>query len=311
MSRTSELTVDPILPVGGVLLIGLALALATLFIYTRLGDTVGKGQKTVLLLLRLSAVAAVVLLLLQPSKLETITPPQIDRVTVIAIDDSRSMAQRDTEQGTRSDAVQALLRESGIAKGDVMAETDIRLFRFSGDAAPLQRLSQLDASGETTRIHTSVTSVLGGLGANEAARAIILLSDGHDFELVNPTPTGFNARARQTPIYAVPIGRQGRVRDVSARIANWQPYTYVKQKARITANLRLIGCELEPLTVLLKRSGTEVQRKTLPPTDAPDAAVTFDVLEEKVGQVEYEVSVKPVDQEGDIEGVVLKGKPIL
>jgi hypothetical protein len=106
---------------------------------------------------------------------------------------------------------------------------------------------------------------------------------------------------RQTPIYAVPIGRQGKVRDVSARVANWQPYTYVKQKGRITANLRLIGCELEPLTVLLKRSGAEVQRKNLPPTNAPEVTVVFDVVEEKVGQVEYEVSVKPVDQEGDIE----------
>jgi hypothetical protein len=166
MSRTSELTIDPIIPVGGVILIGLALALVTLVIYARLGDTLGRGQKAFLLLLRLCGVALVALLLVQPSKLETIMPPQIDRVTIVAVDHSRSMAQRDTQQGTRSEAAQAILRDSGIVKGDTLAGADLRLYRFSADATPLQRLSQLDTEGETTRIHSSVTSILGSLGAN-------------------------------------------------------------------------------------------------------------------------------------------------
>jgi hypothetical protein len=301
MNQTSQLTIDPILPVGGVLLIGFALAVATVLIYARLGDTLSPGQKTALVLLRLCGVAMVVALLLQPSRLETIVPPKIDKVTVVAVDDSRSMAQRDTEEGTRTESAQALLREAGLVKEDMPSTTDLRLFRFSTDAVPMSRLSELSSGGETTRIHTSVTSVLGSLGAHEAARAIILLSDGHDFELVNPSRTGFNARARQTPIYAVALGKQGKVRDVSVRIANWQPYTYLKQKARITATLRLIGCELEPLTVLLKRDGTVVQRKKLPPTDAAEVSVPFDVVEEKVGQVEYEVNVAAVENEPDQE----------
>ena len=69
------------------------------------------------------------------------------------------------------------------------------------------------------------------------------------------------ARDRQAPIYAVALGKQGKVRDVAVRITGFQPYCYVKQKARINATLRLIGCELEDLTVQLLRQGQVVQTK--------------------------------------------------
>jgi len=77
---------------------------------------------------------------------------------------------------------------------------------------------------------------------NEAADALVLLTDGHDFELVNPAKTGATARNRQTPIYAVPLASRARCGRL-ARIASYQPYCYVKQRARLRVALRLIGCD--------------------------------------------------------------------
>jgi len=65
--------------------------------------------------------------------------------------------------------------------------------------------------------------------ARMKARALVLLTDGHDFELVNPAKTGFMARQRQTPIYAVALGKQAKCRRVGAN-HQLPAYTYVKQK---------------------------------------------------------------------------------
>jgi hypothetical protein len=215
--------------------LGVVLIAATVAVYWQTGSRITRLQSLVLLIFRLIGAVAVVLLLLQPSRVEPIAPPEIDRVTVLAIDNSKSMLQRDVEAGTRMDAAKNLLRDAELlSSSGASASPQMRMFRFSEAAAPLTGMEDLDASGSTTRFHSSVSGIMGSLRATEGARAIVLLSDGHDFELVNPAKTGLSTRARQTPIYAVPVGRQGKVRDASARITSYLPYTYVKQKAKIT-----------------------------------------------------------------------------
>src|SRR5208283_2007110 len=114
----------------------------------------------------------------------------------------------------------------------------------SDDARPvLGSVLDLVAAGKTTRFHKSIGTMLSAPAGNQAVNAVILLTDGHDFELVNPVKTGLLARNRHAPLYAVAFGQQGKVRDVAVRITGFQPYSYVKQKARINATLRLIGCE--------------------------------------------------------------------
>ena len=61
--------------------------------------------------------------------------------------------------------------------------------------------------GKITRFHKALGTMLNTPGNDEAINAIILLTDGHDFELVNPVKTGTLARNRQSPIYAVALGK--------------------------------------------------------------------------------------------------------
>jgi hypothetical protein len=298
----APLVFDPIFPLGAILALGIVLAALTIAIYQRVGTRLTSAQSTCLVMLRLAGVGLVVVLLLQPSRVEPVPPPQVNRVTLLAVDNSRSMAQRDVAAGTRLDAARQLLRDADlVTSAGVPTKSDWRMFRFAETATPLSAAHELDGTGATTRIHSSITAMLGSLHADEGARALILLSDGHDFELTNPAKTGFAARARQVPIFAVPFGKQGKVRDASVRITSYQPYTYVKQKARIGASLRLVGCELEKLSVVLKREGKIVQTQVVQSGEESEIAIHFDVTEPAVGQYEYEVRVVPLNGEVDEE----------
>ena len=298
MTSPANITLDPILPVGVTLAAALVLAMLTIAIYWRVGAQLSAGKKIALTTLRVLGVVLIVSLLLQPSRIELIAPLTTSRVTLAGVDNSRSMEQRDVPQGTRADAARAALADAALLNPDgTAARDDLRLFKFGANAQPITNASQFDSADATTRIHTSVTDMLGSLRANEAARAIVLLTDGHDFEFVNPAKTGFLARGREAPIFAIATGRVGKVRDVSARITSYQPYCYVKQKARVTASLRLIGCELEAIEVDLLRNGVVVQKRRIEASDAAEVPAEFEVTEPAVGQYEYEVRVRPLEGE--------------
>ena len=56
---------------------------------------------------------------------------------------------------------------------------------------------------------TCVKTMLNSLGAGDVAGAVLLLTDGHDLELVHPAKTGSAARTRRIPIFAVPLDVHG------------------------------------------------------------------------------------------------------
>ena len=259
----SGLVFDPILPASVIALLGAVFLFLTIRVYWRVGTSIGTWRNLTLLLLRIAGIALVILLLLQPSWREVLPPPVKDRVTLIGLDSSLSMRQRDAGNESRFDAAKGLLQESGVvAQNGIPADPRLLLFGFSDDARPLQQsIFDLVPKGKTTLFNKSISTMLSAPAGDEAVNALILLTDGHDFEMVNPVKTGIAARNRGAPIYAVALGKQGNVRDVAVRITGYQPYCYVKQKAHIDATLRLIGCELEDLTVQLLRQGQVVQTK--------------------------------------------------
>jgi hypothetical protein len=301
MNPAARIILDPILPLPVVAVLAAALLLWTVAVYRRVGTVIERWRNFFLLGFRAAGLALVVALLLQPSRQETLPPLTRERVTLLAVDTSLSMKQRDADRMSRLDAAKHLLMNSGAVGRDGRPQNArVRLFEFSTDARPLATsVLELTPTGQSTRLHQSVTTLLNAPAAGEAVNALILLSDGHDFELVNPVKTGAAARARQTPLYAVALGQQGKVRDVAARITGFQPYCYVKQKSRVSAALRLIGCEYETLTVQLLREGRVVQTRRVNAGELQELPVEFEVVEPAVGQYEYEVRVPPLEHEVD------------
>jgi hypothetical protein len=298
---TGGVVLDPVFPMPLAALLAGVLLLLTARIYLKVGASVGAWRKRVLLLFRAAGLALVLLLLLQPSRREALPPPPKERVTLIGLDTSLSMKQRDVQRASRLDAAKNALLEAGLIGRNGVAENPrLRLFEFGADAQPIvNSILDLTPKGPTTRLNQSILTMLNVPAGSQDANGLILLTDGHDFELVNPARTGAAARLRQIPVYAVPLGKQGNVRDVSVRITAFQPYCYVKQKARLAAALRLIGCEYEDLTVQLLRQGQVVQTKRVNSGELQELPVEFEVAEGQVGQYEYEIRVPPLEHEVD------------
>ena len=302
-AAASELVFDPVLPAPLIVLLGVLLLALTVRIYWRVGSSVGLWRNLALLLFRLAGIALVLALLFRPSHRELLPPPTKDRVMLIGLDTSLSMKQHDAGGASRFDAVKNLLQTAGaVTAGGMFSDPRLRLFEFSDDARPIQKsILNLVPTGKTTLFHKSVGTMLGAPAGDEAGNAVILLTDGHDFEMVNPVKTGLAAHNRQAPIYAVAFGKQGKVRDVAVRITGFQPYCYVKQKAHINAMLRLVGCELEDLTVQLLRQGEVVQTRHVNAQQLQELPVDFEVTEPAVGQYEYEIHVQPLANEVDTD----------
>jgi hypothetical protein len=215
------------------------------------------------------------------------------------VDTSASLRQTDAGKLSRLDAACTLLWDTGLGpKQGVGAASDVRLFEFSENATPVtQPLNEIKAQGATTRFDDSIRTMLGSLGPAQGINGIFLLTDGHDFQLTNPSQTGLAARMRQAPIYAIPFGGAGIVRDISVRITSYQPVYYVRQLIRINASVRLLGCAYEKVNVTLYREGKPMQHASLVAKEETSLPVQFETTEPEPGQYEYEVKVEPVPGE--------------
>ena len=150
---THGLVLDPIVPVPIVAILGALLLFLTIRVYWRVGASIGVGRNLTLLLFRVAGLALVVLLLLQPSRRDVLPPPTKDRVTLIGLDTSLSMKQRDAGNKSRFDAAKNLLQASGVvAPNGMPADPRLRLFGIAEDARPLQQsVLNLVPAGKTTR----------------------------------------------------------------------------------------------------------------------------------------------------------------
>jgi hypothetical protein len=301
MVQNLGITFDPVMPMPLLAALAAGFGALTVLNYWRVGRALNRGKNLVLLAFRLAGLGLVFALLAQPSRQYAMAPPKMDKVTLIAVDTSRSMKQADVEKMTRIEAAKNALYEAdlGVHGAD---RGKFRLFEFNSDATPLTGpIESLKAEGSSTSFNRSISSMLNSMGPGEEARALVLLTDGHDFEMVNPARTGAMARSRHVPIYAAPFGRRGKVRDAAIHIGNYQPYCYVKQKTRISGVLRLIGCEYEELTIQLLRNNEVVQTRRVNSDEFSQMTVEFEVAEPAVGQYEYEMRVAPLENEIDVK----------
>ncbi|MFA6289109.1 MAG: vWA domain-containing protein [Opitutaceae bacterium] len=296
----SQVIFDPPVPVPFVLLLALVLGALTVWVYRQTGRNLSRARRVCLLFFRLVGCALVLLILLQPSRIEPLPVQTKEKVMLVGLDASRSMRQPDAGKLTRFDAARELLWVAGVAPRSAppVVPAGTRLFAFGENAAPVTRpLAELHPDLATTRIHSSVQTMLGSLAAGEGAHALFLLTDGHDFELVNPAQTALLARNRQVPVYVVPLGGEGAVRDVSVRIISYQPFHYTKQVIRLSAVIRPLGCPYETLKVTLLREGRAIQSRSVVVRDETQVPLQFDVTEAKAGQFEYEIRADPLPGE--------------
>ena len=291
-----DLALDPIVPWPVILLMAIILFFFTLGAYLKSGQTVSGSKNWVLIVLRSVGTLAILATLLQPSRRETIPPQNIQPLVLIGLDTSKSMKQIDADGQSRLERGKSILLDSGIVSPNgKISDPNWRLFEFSDDAKAVnQPLFRLTAQGNSTHFHRSIEKMLSTSFQPEEAKALILLTDGHDFELAGASKTGFNANNRHIPIYAIPLGKKGKVRDISVRLSNYLPYCYVNQKANIHVLIRSIGCDFEDIQIQLIRQEQIIQTKQLNTGEKQQIETQFEVVENETGQDNYEVRIVPL-----------------
>lgn len=289
---------DPLIPVQWVVVVGVVMLCAAIFFQLRSGRRLGRWRSGLLLVVRVVALGAVVFLLLQPSREEKVALPKREKSVLFAVDDSASMAEAHEGGATRLDAARADLEAAGVL-GDT--ERDLRFFRFAGTGEEIgwEDLRELRPEGEDTQFDRSVAAILR-VARQPPPAGLVVLSDGHDFELVSPGETASRARSRDFPIYTVAYGTMENARDVSVGIANYHPHTFIRQRTNLEAYLRTFGVGDEQIEVDLLRDGEKVDSKVVDSGKSSYHQVRFSVVHEEPGQFEYTFRVAPVVGEREL-----------
>ncbi|MCF7731840.1 MAG: hypothetical protein K9N23_09135 [Akkermansiaceae bacterium] len=288
---------DPIIPIPWILCIALVMLGTAAFYQIRSARRLGPWRYTFLLVLRLAALVGILLLLLQPCREEVLRIPPREKSVLFAVDTSASMKEPHRSGSSRLDAARADLETAGVLDAN---DGRHRFWTFSDRSAHTSpgALRLAPATGETTRMHASVASLLREAPADPAA--LFILSDGHDFELVPPGDTARLTRTRDLPIFTIPYGTAESARDVAVRISNYHPHTFVRQRTRLEAMVRTIGCPHDTLAVDLLCDGKKVQSETLDTGAASYHTVRFEVAHEEAGQHEYTFRLAPVANEREL-----------
>jgi hypothetical protein len=192
------------------------------------------------------------------------------------------------------------LRNADLVTSAACREKRLAHVPFCGDRYQLSAAHELDGSGATTRIHSSITAMLGSLHANEGARALILFSDGHDFELTNPAKTGLlRARAKCRSLRKHSANKA----KFATRFGAYHelPAIYLREQKPASAHrCDWWGANWRSYPSL-KREGRIVQTQVVQSGEESEIAIHFDVMSR--GSYEYEVRVVPLNGEVDEETI--------
>src|SRR5437899_2179493 len=190
-------------PLVGLIWTFLALCLLSIALYLNLELS---GRKlSVLLVLRILALALLVPMLFEPI-LRRMTNPKPQRPLVLLIDTSGSMSFPDIQNGpTRLQSVWQTLRPQLSRINERFVP---QYFTFSTDCEKLNKpddLAAKTADGKATDISKSILHALSTITNNSNDPAVILISDGID----NTSPNVLDAlRATQIPVHTIRVGSE-------------------------------------------------------------------------------------------------------
>lgn len=196
-----------------VIAIALAIGLPALFVYARMRMRGGTRDRAVLLALRLTGLAIVVLALMHPVLVVSEAVPQRNVVGVL-VDDSRSMRIADLNGTARADAVRHLLggRDSSLYAA-LAQKFVVRLFRFSGNGERVAQVGDLTYDGMRTQLGPALEAARQEL-TGVPLSGLVLVSDGADNSRGSLTDAVMSLGARHVPVYTVGVGRERFTKDI-------------------------------------------------------------------------------------------------
>ncbi len=273
-----------------VLLAGITAATIAFVMYRRTVPPVNKKMAILLGVIRGVYTAAIVVFLFKPELTLIWRKNEPKRLSVL-IDRSASMAIRDgeTKRIDQANAIASRIRD------EIGGQAEIRTVAFDSDTMTVQQAS-VDSSNTGTDIARALTLAEKNRPVPDA---LILISDGNYSVGRNPLHRGMNSRI---PVYTIGIGDTTEAIDILITDMQSQKVVFQNKPASITANVMAIGIDSTMLNLELRLHETIVAKKELlinhPNQEYP---VSFDITPGIPGRLVYELHVRPVNGEKNVQ----------
>ena len=259
-----------------------------------------RGRWIVATLLMAVSLALPLCLLLNPTWLERLPPPEGKPRLVVLIDASASMKTRDAPQGRcRFDEAAGIAASLDKQLAD---RFDISLRTFSGATGQIQpvdagRLTSTEPNGHSTDLASAITSSLEP--DRPQGEALLLLSDGIDNAggESRVLEAAQKAKAVATPIYTRTLGGNAGVRDLAIEAELPQDVAFVGQQVPIRARLTAQGLAGAVAKVSLVADGKTVDHQDVSLTGDRPHEVQFQAKHDRSGVYRYELQAEPMPGE--------------
>jgi hypothetical protein len=239
-------------------------------------------------------------LLLNPTWLERLPPPEGKPRLVVLIDASASMKTRDAPHN-RSRFDEAASIATSLDK-QLADRFDISLRTFSGATSQIQpvdssQLTSTEPNGHSTDLASAITSSLEP--DRPQGEALLLLSDGIDnaggeARVLEAAQT---AKAVAAPIYTRTLGGTAGVRDLAIEAELPQDVAFVGQQVPIRARLTAQGLSGAVANVSLVADGKTVDHQEVSLAGDRPYEVQFQTKHDRSGVFRYELRAEPMPGE--------------
>ncbi|MBI3047266.1 MAG: hypothetical protein HYY76_03050 [Acidobacteria bacterium] len=170
-------------------------------------------DRLVLTVLRMAALAVVLLCLFRPTLIVRAAVPQ-QNVVAVLLDDSRSMQIPDWGGRPRGEFIKQQFGAPDSALLKALSDRFlVRVFRFSSTAGRLESVGGLTFNGSQTRLGAALDGAREEL-AGLPVSGIVLVSDGADTSEASLSDALLALKAEKLPVYTVGVGSARLPRDV-------------------------------------------------------------------------------------------------
>ena len=251
-----ELAFSPPWPLSVVLLAGLAASAAAAWAYVGTRRRAGRLATSLLLGVRLGAIALLVLGLLRPVMVLKAIAPQQNLLAVV-MDDSRSLSLTDDGATPRGAFMAEAFRPGAPLRQALADRFALRFFRFSSAVDRASGPEGLTFSGTRSHIGQALAQVSDEL-AGLPASGIVLVSDGADTSAAPMADLLRSLRAAGLPVFTIGLGKEALARDV--QIGRVEPPTRVLAGTTLVVDVLVghAGYAAQTVEVIVEDEGRRV-----------------------------------------------------
>lgn len=278
--------------------VALVTALAVEFIiflyrYEKGAVTVTKGRW--LTALRLTALTALVWMLLQPVYSRMVTR-ELEREVVVVMDDSASMHLIDEgETLSRYELAADALEKSGLFEA-LEGKVGVRIIRAARKALG-QDEEMVDGWDQATDLAGAMATVLEQVPPDNLA-GMVMVTDGRHNRPGRVEDIARRYGILDAPVGLVAVGSEKPPRDAAILEVRSPDAIYLGDRMRMTTVLKFDGYRGQRATVVLKRGETVVEEKVIQiPQDHHREEIRFRDVPESEGVNDYHVELKPLPDE--------------